>query len=258
MSSITLTLTGKSSHLSTEFFPSIDLSDGDYECGLIDFISFNSIPNVDHTNNLFYFHGDDKPQSSIKNTLQNRKRRAIEYIDSVPIYTKITIPTGSYEIADLNRFLSKKLEEKGAKLSELEANKNTLQCNILCNRNIDFSRANTIGPLLGFKDKQLLEKNVVHTSNLPADVSKVNVIRVKCNIIRGAYLNSGSSHAIHEFSTRVPPGYKVIESPQNVIYLPVTVMRLQTLNLSVVDEDNNLIDFRGETVTIRLHLRKKC
>lgn len=55
MSSITLTLTGNLSQLEAEYFPSIDLSDGDYVCGLIDFQTFNSIPNVDETNDLFYF-----------------------------------------------------------------------------------------------------------------------------------------------------------------------------------------------------------
>lgn len=55
MSSITLTLSGNSAHLQAEYFPTIDLSDGNYVCGLIDFQTFNSIPNVDGTNNMFYY-----------------------------------------------------------------------------------------------------------------------------------------------------------------------------------------------------------
>lgn len=52
MASITLTLTGDSSLLSAQYCPSIDISDGDYVCGLIDFQTFNSIPNIDETNKL--------------------------------------------------------------------------------------------------------------------------------------------------------------------------------------------------------------
>ena len=56
---MTFTLTGKSSVLSTSFFPPIKLEeDAHYFLGLIDFETFNSIPNVDETNNLFYY--DDK------------------------------------------------------------------------------------------------------------------------------------------------------------------------------------------------------
>lgn len=93
-------------------------------------------------------------------------------------------------------------------------------------------------------------------SHHPAEILKVNVIRVECNIIKGAYLNNKPVHTIHEFSLKVPPGYKIIEIPQNVIYFPVTSKSIHGLNLSIVSEENELINFRGETITIRLHMKK--
>lgn len=250
MASMTLTLTGKSSQLSAKYFPEIDLNDGDYVCGLIDFHTFNTIPNVDNSNNLFYYGNGGSQQL-------NRKKRsvAIDSNDEELRTTCITIPVGSYEVADLNRFLKKKMQEKNVTM-ELEANKNTLQCEIMCNQSIDFSKPNTIGPLLGFTQKQVLEKNKAHISNAPADILKVNVIRVECNIIKGSYLNDKPSHTIHEFSPRVPPGYKVVEVPQNVIYFPITVKSIHDLTLSITDQDNNLVDFRGERITVRLHIKK--
>lgn len=139
---------------------------------------------------------------------------------------------------------------------ELEANKNTLQCEILCSQPIDFSKPKTVGQLLGFRSNKVLRENAVHISQLPADILKVSVIRVECNIITGSYLNNRPSHTIHEFSPRVPPGCKIIEVPQNVIYFPVTVKNIRTLNLSLRDQNNHLINFRGETITIRLHIKK--
>ncbi|RLU25216.1 hypothetical protein DMN91_003309 [Ooceraea biroi] len=43
--SLTLTLTGRSSILAANYFPAIDLSDGDYELGLVVFETYHTIPN---------------------------------------------------------------------------------------------------------------------------------------------------------------------------------------------------------------------
>lgn len=276
MSSITLTLTGNTSQLQADYFPSIDLNDGNYVCGLIDFQTFNSIPNVDESNNLFYIDYEDfenkqfddnefnievieintkrsdKKQNEKKDPIIRRNKRTVK---TRPVLSCIRIPTGSYEVEDLSRYLKKSLLGKDISL-ELEANKNTLQCEILCSQHVDFSKPNTIGPLLGFRNNDILTKNQVHVSPLPADILKINVIRVECNIVTGSFLNNKPSHTIHEFSPRVPPGYKIIEVPQNVIYFPVTVKNIHTISLSVIDQNNHHINFRGETITIRLHIKK--
>lgn len=272
MTSITLTLSGNSSNLRAEYFPAIDLSGGSYVCGLIDFQTFNSIPNVDETNNMFYYgnekeiktvnhnietneiiknvHPDDT--ASGKNGIKNKKTPSIKKLQPMNFFR---IPVGSYEVKDLEAYIKKQLELQKVEFA-LAANKNTLQCEILCSQPIDFSKPNTIGPLLGFKAKHVLKRNKTHISRHPASILKLNVIRVECNIIKGAFLNNKPVHTIHEFSPKVPPGYKIIETPQNVIYFPVTVKSIHDLNLSIVDQDNKLINFRGETITIRLHLKK--
>lgn len=54
MTSTTLTLSGCGPTLEATYFPPIELDDRyQYECGLIDFHSFHSIPNIDnHTNSI--------------------------------------------------------------------------------------------------------------------------------------------------------------------------------------------------------------
>lgn len=268
MTSIALTLTQNSSQLVARYFPAIDLSDGEYVCGLIDFQTFNSIPNVDESNNLFHYgyknvkaDGDkkevkpnygsednsiaDPPPAKVQNVPILKKKRP---------FTSIQIPTGSYELNDLNNYLQKALNK--SVVLNLAANKNTLQCEILCSQPIDFSQPNSIGPLLGFRRNERLKENVLHESSSPADILKVNIIRIECNIIKGSYFNNQPSHTIHEFSPKVPPGYKIVEVPRNVIYFPVTVKSIHDLNLSIVDQRNQPINFRGESITIRLHIKK--
>lgn len=280
MSSITLTLTGNSSHLHAEYFPAIDLSDGNYVCGLIDFQTFNSIPNVDETNNLLYYGSERESRidlngvnqhgletndisenlSAVSNSSNNdannkNTKSKTSLIKRVQPLNHIRIPTGSYEVNDLEANIKKQLLRRKVEFV-LTANKNTLQCEILCSQPIDFTKANTIGPMLGFKAKRILSANQTHISHYPASILKLNVIRVECNIIKGAYLNNKPAHTIHEFSPKVPPGYKIIETPQNVIYFPVTVKSIHNINLSIVDQDNKVINFRGETITVRLHIKR--
>lgn len=151
-------------------------------------------------------------------------------------------------------YLKKRFERVGVKF-ELFANKNTLKCEIICSRSLDFSKPNSIGPLLGFRNKRLEAKDM-HESDSPANILKVNVIRVECDLIRGAYINNTPAHTIHEFSPKVPPGYKINEVPNNVIYFPITVKSISSLNISLVDQDGYPVNFRGETITIRIHIKK--
>jgi len=56
--SLMLTLTEKNTVLAINYFPPIELSDNDYELGLINFETYYTIRNVNALNNKFYF-GDD-------------------------------------------------------------------------------------------------------------------------------------------------------------------------------------------------------
>jgi len=76
--SLILTLTGKSNVLATTYFPAIDLSDDDYKLGLMNFETYNTISNVNASNNKFYFDENN---------------------------VEITIPEGSYELQAINEFL---------------------------------------------------------------------------------------------------------------------------------------------------------
>lgn len=218
---LTLTLVGNTSTLAAEYFPPLELA-GDYVCGLVDFQTYNSIPNIDERNNLFHY-GDGKV---------------------------IAIPTGSYEIDDISNYLQKEL---GSSLI-LKANNNTLKCEIKGLFNINFEKERSIGSLLGFT-KRTLQPNIVHVSDIPVNIIKVNTIRIECNIIDGSYINNTKVHTLHEFAPTVGPGYKIVEVPKNVIYLPVKVKRITTITLKLLDQDGDIINFRSENITVRLHLK---
>lgn len=225
--SITLALSGNSSVLTANYYPPIDLA-GEYECSLVDFHSYNSIPNVDYDNNLFHI-GDKE----------------------------IEIPVGSYELQDIVDFITEVYKSQNFNKSiHIEANNNTLQIELISSHDtVFFNRERSIGQLFGFDGA--LEANKRHTSNLPVNILKVNALQVLCNIITGAYLNNLPAHTIHQFALDVPPGYKLDVIPRNLIYLPVNVKEISCLTIRIVDQNGRLVNFRGEEITLRLHLKPK-
>lgn len=244
-------LSGKGSTLSTSIFPAIDLSEGDWEIGLVDFTTYNSIPNVEEgVNNRFYY-GTNKIQKG------NDKHYEYNVTDDKDdgIVKIVEIPTGSYELDDITHLISEQINEPGN--LKIRGNNSTFKVEIFSrNKVVDFTNTDSIGLLLGYSPR-CLEPNKYHVSDLPVDIIKVNVIRIECNLVRGSYQNGIEGHIIHEFYPAVPPGFKIIETPRHVIYLPVSVKKLENIIVTFTDQDNRLINFREETINVRLHLRKK-
>lgn len=230
--SYTFTFSERSSVLSAEFFPPIELDEhSDYEIGMLCFDTYNTIPNVDESNNKFHFDGDKQ----------------------------LTIPNGTYEVQDIADYIREHVTtyntpEKVYHVM-IETNNNTMHTTLKTTVTVDFSQPNSIGSLLGF-DKRILEPQMKHLSDKVIDVFSVNTLRIECNIASGSYLNGRPAHTVYEFFPNTPAGYKIVEAPSPVIYVPITVRSVDRITLKVVDQLQRIVNFRGEEVTIRLHLRK--
>ena len=61
---------------------------------------------------------------------------------------------------------------------------------------------------------------------------------------------------IYSFFPMVSPGYKIIESPVNLVYLPITLDVIDSLGVSITDQDDNLLNLRDEKLKIRFHIRE--
>ena len=115
--SLTVSLSARSSILESRFFPPIELNHNkNYVIGLIELLTFNSIQNIDESCNKLYLEGL-KP---------------------------VIIPIGSYEIEDIQKYLTKKLKDVSF---SLKANNNTLQSVINCDKEINFTPKDSIGKL---------------------------------------------------------------------------------------------------------------
>lgn len=230
---------GYTSEFETVFFPPLHLpAKYEWEICLLDLIVFNAIPNVwEGVNNELEFYN-----VSQKKTIT------------------VALPTGTYEVDNIRDYIQDQLG--GPDVVSLRANNNTLKTTIKSIHEvvIDYNKP-TIAPLLGFKkqneDVRKLEANIWHESNESVDIVNSNTIQVTCNIAHGSYKDGLNDHILHSFSPSVPPGWRIIEKPRNLIYLPVNVNCIDTIHIRIVDKQDNLIDFRGEEITVRLHVKKR-
>lgn len=227
--SLTFTFTGTESTLSADFFPAVELDRQlAYEVGLLGFESYNSIPNVDESNNKFHYNDGEV----------------------------IEIPIGTYEVSAIARYLQEQLSHKDPKLFlRLDTNNNTLKTLLRCTFHVDFTSKDSIGRLLGFAPIKL-NANQAAVSEGVVDIFKVNSVRVECSIAAGSFINGQPAHTIYQFFPSVASGFKLVEEPTPVIYLPITSHSITNITLRVVDQTGKLVNFRGERITIRLHLRK--
>lgn len=220
-----LNFSGKQSTLYASYFPPIELN-SEYECGLVSLYTYNSISNILKRNNLFH----------IGNEI-------------------IEIPEGAYEIDDIEEYIRSALKRTQSPTTvTIRANTNTLKTEIKTTQPVYFDKERSIGEVLGFS-KRVIQPNQIVASDLPVNINQVNSIRVECSITTGSYMNDKPVHTIHEFAPDVLPGYKINEVPKNIIYLPVNTKSISSIIINLVDQDGKLIDFREETITLRLHLK---
>lgn len=232
--SFTFMLTGKESELICYFNPPIYLDEREeYEMALLNFETFNSIPNVDETNNLFHYKSESGE------------------------YKQVEIPVGIYDVDDILQFINSSLESDSQheSLLEITGNSNTQKIHIKSKVEIDFSKERSIGQLLGF-EKRIIAANITDKSDNIVNIHKVNAIQIYCNLTSGSYHNGEAVHVLYQFFPKVPAGFKIIESPQEPIYLPVSGKIISVLIVRLLDQSGEPVNFQKEEITVTLHLRK--
>ena len=85
---------------------------------------------------------------------------------------------------------------------------------------------------------------------------QVNTIMVNLDIVTNSYINGTTAPVIYNFFPNVSPGVKIFQSPINLVYLPITVDTINRIKVRLTDQNHTPLDFRGEELTIRFHLRE--
>lgn len=234
-------LSEKSTKIKTKFRPLIQLKNNKkYEMALVNLETYYSFPNIDASNNNFRYSPD-----------------------SGTTWINIDVPEGSYEIADINEYIQRVMKENGHYDSiadefciTLEPNNNTLKSvlNIATSYKVNFTTANSIRTVLGFN--ALVYTSGYNESENIVNIMNVSSLRITSDIISSSYTNGSTENIIYSFFPNVGPGYKIIEIPMNLIYLPITMHTISSMETKLVDQNGKLINLRGEELSIRFHIKE--
>lgn len=252
MSSFAVTFTGKSSILRADFFPEITLDPyADYCCALLDFCSYNTVPNIiEGENNVFSCEYKVKEKIKVKGK---------EQVDIVDKKLTVALPTGAYEVDDILQYLKTELSEGKVSLT-YEASVQASKVKLVFDTDVVWtsgSLLNTIGFYKDNDDLRKFESKEKYWSDDIVRIRNIDVIRIDCDIVSGSYINGRHCHTIHQFShDKVGVGHKYIEIPRPIVYLPIKEKNLRSIQISIVDQHGKPVDFRGEQITCRIHIKK--
>ena len=239
--SFQIIVSNNKSNFNTKISPAIELEKGkEYEIALVNLETYYSFPNIDETNNVFVYSPDNGNS-----------------------WVKLKIPEGSYEIDDINNTIQQEMEKRGHydPINEdyyinISVNSNTLKSVLILEKDyqVDFNHTNSIAKVFGFTDAKYTEG--FHESENVVNILSINSILVNIDIISGSYVNGTTKNTIYSFFPKVSPGYKIIETPVNLVYLPIIFDTINSLNVSITGQDDNLLNLRNEILTIRFHIRE--
>ena len=133
---------------------------------------------------------------------------------------------------------------------------NTLKSVLILEKDyqVDFNYQNSISKILGFTGAKYT--GGFHESENIVDILRINSILVNIDIISGSYVDGTTKSTVYSFFPKVSPGYKIIELPINLVYLPITLDTIDSLNVTITDQDNHSLNLRNEKLTIRFHIKE--
>ena len=227
---------GCKSNIRTQYTPEVVLPQScEYEMALTNLETYYSFPNINPDNNNFKVS-----------------------IDKGKSWKALSIPTGCYEIKAINQNLQRLIKESGGKADKIKimANVNTLKCVLDIvdeNYQIDFTGNKCIRTVLGFNAKIYTQGR--NESEHLVDIMHINSILVQCDIVSGSRLNGIEAPIIYSFFPNVSPGEKIVETPKNLIYMPITTKVISSITCWLTDQDGKALDLRGEKLSIALNIR---
>ena len=210
----------------------------EYEAALLSLDTYNSIPNVTkNKNNVLKYSTDDGAT-----------------------WKTIALDTGAYELQAINSEIKRQIIVNGDDESAINISANISKLTSIVNieksrYKIDFGVSHSIGPVLGFK-KVIIGHGYNESPNI-VNIMQVNSILVNLDIIMGSYVNGLQSPTLYSFYPNVSPGYKIVERPNpSLIYYPLSRHDISRIRVWLTDQNGNSIDLRGETLTVRIHVRE--
>ena len=234
--SMSVIIRGNKTKIVTQHSPLIQLDKTrGWEMALIDLETYYSFPNIDDKNNSTKWSKDGS------------------------VWHVIQLPKGAYDLSRVEEVIQTKVARRGGakKGKQIRGDNITLKCviKLAAGYRIDFNVDNSLRTVLGF-DAKIYDQPVSESENI-VSILNVNTIDVHVDIIGGSYVKGSQNPIIYSFFPNVNPGEKIVERPQNLVYLPVHSYFINSLTVKLTDQDGKPLDLRDEKGSMQFHLRSK-
>ena len=160
------------------------------------------------------------------------------------------IPTGMYDIAELNKFLATNCDGD----ISLQADPATFKCYMMLKEgvNVDFT-VGRLHELLGFESK------VFTVSSMGSDIINitrgVDRILIRCSLIERPYQNEFKD-CLYDILPVGNPGSAIYREIENVEFHKCKDSVIRRIEIRITDSKNNLIDFK-ENISLKLVFRSE-
>ena len=98
---------------------------------------------------------------------------------------------------------------------------------------------------------------IVYMSDKVLNLGNTNKIHLKCDVIDGSVVNGLRQPMLYSFVLNKKPGYKVFSEPETIHYKKLNKPVLNIITFYLEDENNEEVNFNGETLTFTLQMNKK-
>ena len=121
---------------------------------------------------------------------------------------------------------------------------------------IRFDEKSFFNTILGFTPVWDYKHYNKYTSQKIINLGSTNKIHLKCDCIDGSVVNGVRQPILYSFILDKSPGYKVFSEPETIHYKKINKSVLKTITFYLEDDNNEEVDFNGETLTFTLQMIK--
>ena len=121
---------------------------------------------------------------------------------------------------------------------------------------IRFDEKSFFSIILGFTAGWDYKHYIQYLSQKIVNLSSTNKIHLKCDAIDGSVVDGVRQPILYSFILDKPSGYKVFCEPETIHYKKINKSILTTITFYLEDDNNEEVDFNGETLTFTLQMIK--
>lgn len=121
-----------------------------------------------------------------------------------------------------------------------------------------FNQTGTFRDIIGFGNVELDGVGVKHYSTKPVDINGNNQhFYITCSLVNSSYTRAGSktSNILYGFNFRGASGTDEAVTPIERIYLPISSQYVDSIRISIVNQDGEVVDLLSNNIVVNLKIR---